>query len=118
MYVDTLGSGSSGPWCYKHSNYCDSATLSGSCRLAACIKQQKQFFGSETSTFEEEDAAVGMNDAMEDLHTIDIAKLEQELKNKLRRKEEKTGKEILRKEAFMKGYEDAIYDAIDVIRGG
>lgn len=55
---------------------------------------------------------------MEDLHTIDIAKLEQELKNKLRRKEEKTGKEILRQEAFMKGYEDAIYDAIDVLRGG
>ena len=52
----SLGSGSSGPWCYKHSDYCDSATPYGSCRLNACIKH----------TVEEENTSVGMNDAWAD----------------------------------------------------
>lgn len=46
---------------------------------------------------------------------IDVAQMEQGLKDKLRHKEDMISKEILRQESFLKGYEDAIYDVIDML---
>lgn len=46
---------------------------------------------------------------------IDVTKMEQGLKDKLRHKEEKISKEMLRQESFLEGYADAIYDVIDML---
>ena len=46
---------------------------------------------------------------------IDVEKMEQGLKDKLRHKEDKIRKQISCDEAFLDGYTDAIYDVIDML---
>lgn len=46
---------------------------------------------------------------------IDVAKMEQGLKDKIRYQEDKIGKEILRQESYLCGYEDAIFDVIGML---
>jgi len=46
---------------------------------------------------------------------IDVTKMEQGLKDKLRHEEDKIRKKISSEEAFLNGYTDAIYDVIDML---
>lgn len=46
---------------------------------------------------------------------IDVTKMEQGLKDKIRYQEDKIGKEILRQESYLIGYKDAIYDVIEML---
>lgn len=46
---------------------------------------------------------------------IDVAKMEQGLKDKIRHKEDKIRNKISFEEAFLNGYTDAIYDVIDML---
>lgn len=46
---------------------------------------------------------------------IDVEKMEQGLKDKIRHQEDKIGKEILRQESYLIGYTDAIYDVVEML---
>lgn len=46
---------------------------------------------------------------------IDVAKMEQGLKDKLHHKEDKIRTKISCEEAFLNGYTEAIYDVIDML---
>ena len=46
---------------------------------------------------------------------IDVTKMEQGLKDKLRHEEDKIRKKISFEEAFLNGYTDAIYDVIGML---